>query len=145
MGYSRFIDAYSAFVSEYAVWEEHLDNFETYKHLAQDAAADGQFQNAIMHLCSATESFRQIHLFVFDRFESNFRNNHLFECLRLAWYEAPEPPEYELTWKKICEAWIKDDFEGRAVTIATIDRMRQLIWDEPFRVQWAARPEEQEF
>ncbi|GAH43734.1 unnamed protein product, partial [marine sediment metagenome] len=43
------------------------------------------------------------------------------------------------------EAWIKDDFEGRGVTIATIDRMRQLIWNEPFNVQWAAKPEEQPF
>lgn len=63
------------------------------------------------------------------------------------WYahKALYDKEVDITWKAICEAWIKDDFEGRAVTIATIDRMRQLIWDEPFRVQWAARPEEQEF
>lgn len=50
-----------------------------------------------------------------------------------------------VTWKSICEAWIKDDFEGRAVTIAVIDRMRQLIWDEPFYVAWASKPEQQEF
>lgn len=66
----------------------------------------------------------------------------------LYWIEDnfPEPvEEYELTWQKICEAWIKNDFEGRAFTIATIDRMRQILWDEPFFVAWAARPEEQEF
>lgn len=51
--------------------------------------------------------------------------------------------ESEITWKTICEAWAKNDFEGRAVTIAFIDRMRQLIWDEPFFVAWAAKPEEQ--
>jgi len=51
-----------------------------------------------------------------------------------------EPPE--LTWQAICEAWAKDDFAGRAPTIAFIDRMRQLIWDEPFSVVWAAKPEE---
>jgi len=50
-----------------------------------------------------------------------------------------------VTWKSICEAWIKDDFEGRVVTIATIDRMRQILWDEPFSIKWAARPEQQEF
>ncbi|GAI88672.1 unnamed protein product, partial [marine sediment metagenome] len=50
--------------------------------------------------------------------------------------------ETELTWKTICEAWAKNDFEGRAVTIAFIDRMRQLIWDEPFFVAWAAKPEQ---
>jgi len=49
----------------------------------------------------------------------------------------------ELTWKDIVEAWIKDDFAGRAPTIAVIDRMRQILWDEPFSVLWAARPEHQ--
>ncbi len=53
--------------------------------------------------------------------------------------------ESEITWQAIAEAWIKDDFEGRAVTIATIDRMRQILWNEPFYVQWAARPEETGF
>jgi len=51
------------------------------------------------------------------------------------------PPEYELTAKKICEAWAVNDFEDRALTIAFIDRMRQIIWNEPFYVAWAARPE----
>lgn len=41
----------------------------------------------------------------------------------------------------ICEAWAKAQFQERALTIAYIDRMRQLIWDEPFYVAWAARPE----
>jgi len=50
----------------------------------------------------------------------------------------------EITWKTIVEAWAKDDFEGRFWTIATIDRMRQIMWNEPFNVMWAARPEEQE-
>ena len=53
--------------------------------------------------------------------------------------------ESALTWKSICEAWIANDFEGRAVTIAVIDRMRQILWDEPFKVVWAARPEQQVF
>lgn len=45
-----------------------------------------------------------------------------------------------VTWKAICEAWVKDDFEGRNWTIAIIDKMRQILWDEPFDIQWAARP-----
>lgn len=48
-----------------------------------------------------------------------------------------------VTWKSICEAWAKDDFEGRATTIAFIDRMRQLIWNEPFYIAWAAKPEKE--
>jgi len=47
----------------------------------------------------------------------------------------------DLTWQAIIAAWTANDFEGRAWTIATIDRMRQILWDEPFNVQWAARPE----
>ncbi len=50
----------------------------------------------------------------------------------------------EVTYKSIVEAWFKDDFDGKAVTIACIDRMRQLLWDEPFDVIWAAKPEERE-
>lgn len=49
-----------------------------------------------------------------------------------------------VTWESICEAWMKDDFDGAAPTIAFIDRMRQLIWNEPFYVAWAAKPEQQE-
>lgn len=52
--------------------------------------------------------------------------------------------EVDITWKSICEAWVKDDFEGRFWTIGIIDRMRQIMWDEPFDLTWAARPEERE-
>lgn len=45
-----------------------------------------------------------------------------------------------ITWKTICEAWVKNDFEGKEWTIACIDRMRQLMWDKPFKIQWAANP-----
>jgi hypothetical protein len=48
---------------------------------------------------------------------------------------------YALTYVDICNAWAKDSFKGRAETIAYIDRMRQLIWTEPFNVIWASRPE----
>lgn len=59
-------------------------------------------------------------------------------------YEFDEMPS-GVTYQAICEAWGKDDFEGRVATIAFIDRMRQLIWNEPYQVMWAAKPEEQEF
>jgi len=48
----------------------------------------------------------------------------------------------EITWQQICEAWVANDFEGRMPTIAVIDRMRQILWNEPYYVRWAARPEE---
>lgn len=48
--------------------------------------------------------------------------------------------EVEITWRAICEAWVKNDFEGMEWTIACIDRMRTLMWDRPFNIRWAARP-----
>lgn len=54
------------------------------------------------------------------------------------WPAEAEP--YELTWKAICEAWAKDDFEGKEWTIACIDHMRKLMWDKPFRIVWASKP-----
>ncbi|GAI69053.1 unnamed protein product [marine sediment metagenome] len=62
----------------------------------------------------------------------------------LNYYTIAEAKPDPLTWKSICEAWLKNDFEGRAPTIAIIDRMRQILWDEPFNIIWAARPEEKE-
>lgn len=48
--------------------------------------------------------------------------------------------EVDITWRAICEAWVANDFEGKEWTIAIIDRMRQLMWDEPFSIRWAANP-----
>ncbi|GAJ24507.1 unnamed protein product, partial [marine sediment metagenome] len=62
----------------------------------------------------------------------------------LYWIDDNWPDGDGVTWKSICEAWLKNDFEGRAPTIAIIDRMRQILWDEPFNIIWAARPEEKE-
>lgn len=49
-----------------------------------------------------------------------------------------------VTWQTICEAWVANDFEARFWTIGIIDRMRQILWDEPFDLTWAARPEDRE-
>ena len=46
----------------------------------------------------------------------------------------------ELTWQAICEAWAANSFEGRAGTIAFIDHMRKLLWNEPFNAVWASGP-----
>lgn len=74
---------------------------------------------------------------------SPYHYDILFMVHQLCWEWTTEDIP-EVTYKAIAEAWIKDDFEGRAITIALIDRMRQILWDEPFSVIWAARPEEQE-
>lgn len=58
--------------------------------------------------------------------------------------QGVEPLEHYtgVTWQSIAEAWVKNDFEGRFWTIGVIDRMRQILWDEPFDLTWAARPED---
>ena len=82
--------------------------------------------------------------YMLDKYSGSSPYYRLAKIHRLCWeYTIYEPPEYELTWIKICEAWAANDFEGRKVTIAFIDRMRQLIWNEPFHVAWAARPEQE--
>ena len=76
-----------------------------------------------------------------DRYSSAPPYYRLIKLFQLSWeYTMNEPPEFDLTWKAICEACVKNDFEGKEWTIAIIDHMRKLMWDKPFSVQWAASP-----
>ena len=69
--------------------------------------------------------------------------DYLFMTHALSWeYTIEEPPT--VTWQAIAEAWLVNDFECRSVTIAFIDRMRQLLWTEPYSAVFAARPEDKE-
>jgi len=68
---------------------------------------------------------------------------HLDDAL---WYinnNAFEKAE-ALTWQSIIEAWMVNDYEARTWTIAIIDKMRQICWDEPYNIIFAARPEDVE-
>lgn len=61
-------------------------------------------------------------------------------CLVEGWeYETETLPK--VTWKSIVEAFMKNDYEGRVWIIGVIDRMRQILWNEPFNLTFAARPE----
>lgn len=96
------------------------------------------FKNAIKELCEACwDAARGIrnHAGLVEPF---------YPLSPLEWYLTHGCVAGEVTWKGICEAWLKNDFEGRAPTIAIIDRMRQILWDEPFDITWAARPEKKE-
>lgn len=69
--------------------------------------------------------------------------NYLDKALFTAWqYTIEDLPV--VTWKSIVEAWMKDDYAGREWTIAVIDRMRQILWNDPFNIMFAARPEDKE-
>jgi len=54
--------------------------------------------------------------------------------------EAPEPEEYELTWKKIIMAWSEISDAARMWTITSIDQMRQSIWHKPTKIKWDENP-----
>lgn len=123
---------------------EHLETAEIYRQWAvahyiadEDHLAIGDITNSLWMIIQSVSHF-------LSGSGSNPLPPYLPTILRLCWeYDVEDMPEYEefeLTVEKICEAWAKDDFKGRALTIGFIDRQRQLLWDEPFFVAWAARP-----
>lgn len=94
-------------------------------------------------ICTVQESLREVMYDLIDAF-NYFRCGHTATAHWSLWHTVHRGlflQEAELTWKTIVEAWVANDFEGRAMTIAVIDRMRQILWDEPFYIKWAARPE----
>lgn len=112
----------------------NMNTVDDYKSAAWDYNKSYDYYNAIKQLCLGLSAFTEtMRWFVkgvsgwsVDYPRTYFSEHHT-----------------GVTYKSICEAWGKDDFEGRAVTIAFIDRMRQLIWGEPYFVAWAAKPEEE--
>ena len=86
-----------------------------------------------------SELIESVQWFVYG-YASSFNYSYWPDILIGLYHQGAGEP-YELTAEKICLAWAADNFQARALTIAFIDRMRQLIWDEPFFVAWAARPE----
>ncbi len=103
----------------------HIDDAQTHYDLNQDHAAIEDLILASRDINMAASSF-------------GGWGDYPYEGA-IWWYLKNCITEYELTWQAICEAWVKNDFEGRDWTIAIIDRMRQILWDEPFNVQWAAK------
>lgn len=133
-GYMNYLMAeYSVLAGNLYAMGSKLDSAGYYIGAENWASAKGQLQSAGNYIKDASEDVYKvggsIHWWTWYCF------------LSIDEYEFPVPEEYELTATKICEAWAKNGFEDRDLTIAFIDRMRQLIWDEPFKVTWAARPE----
>jgi len=138
--YDNFNSAFSDFAGQFATVKQKLDWAFQNAHEAYIIAEDPVDKTAFGYACYAIECVVAAMRFMGDYTEANYAQSHFYESVYWANKDAPEPPEFELTWKKICEAWAENDFEGRAVTIAFIDRMRQLLWNEPFYVAWAAKP-----
>ena len=126
-------------------WQNLLDNYasaknyraaaETYIWSALDYWDEGNLSAAIYDLCVGVL----------------YHNNALSYLVMYNPYFAPSygilywiNQHADVTYQSICEAWGRNDFEGRAPTIAFIDRMRQLLWDEPYSAVFAAKPEDEE-
>jgi hypothetical protein len=130
--YTNFDDAYNALVVKWhaAYYEQFAISGNTGS--ASNYADLGQWKNAINALCNAIWNCRNIneylHYFSLNTHEKSYTLESIYWASKV-------------NYKQICEAWAANNFEGRGVTIAFIDRMRQLIWDEPFYVQWAAKPQ----
>jgi len=112
-----------------------LDSAGHYLQTGDFNSAGGRLKSAAIYANEAYDWFHD------DSPACSHNLLYAFECINDNWPDGAA----ELTYKDIVEAWFKNDFEGRAITIACIDRMRQKLWNEPFNAIWAARPEEQEF
>ena len=125
----------------YANAEDALDTSNYWLTQVYMHWAAGDDHTAIYELWVAVGWTNSISYYMLDKYAAYSPYYRLCKIHTTAWeYTEWEIPEFELTWKAICEAWVKDDFEGMEWTIACIDHMRKLMWDKPFKIQWAEKP-----
>lgn len=141
--YSNFASANSDLTGEFADVKEKLEWAMTNAQQAYAECSDPVDKNHFGWATYAIECLVVAMRGLGDFAEEAYDQSHFYEALYWAAREPTNGDPYVLTWKKICEAWAVNDFEGRAVTIGFIDRMREMLWDEPFSAQWAARPEQE--
>lgn len=96
---------------------------------------------AISHCIQALTRIYDATSFIIGFEFSEWGTYSLMKCFWRSWQYDIENRD-KLPWVFIVESWIENDFAGREWTIACIDRMRQILWDEPFNIMFAARPEE---
>lgn len=136
--YGNFADAYADLTPKFAIVKTNIENAGSEAQYALDEWDCECGGASIQRLKNAITGLRAAFTGLLDLSESAFDRSHFFESI---YWAAQSGDGYELTAKKICEAWAVDDFDFAPVTIAFIDRMRQLIWDEPFFAVWAGKPE----
>ena len=137
--YKFYVDEWSKCIDEY-----HNQSYWVDFQLGE-AQADWDAHNynaAIQHLITAVSEQTAAIDIIVDDYRYAYDKKFLLLALKASWqYTTETLPEFTLTWKKICEAWAEDDFAGKEWTIACIDHMRKLMWDEPFNIIWASKPE----
>ena len=139
--YSTFTSAFAALNSKYLSAKDKFEFAGLFLDAAWTDIPDPVDRSHFSDLCTAVDRLLAGLNYTIDYNQSAYDQSYMYESIYWAWKEVPAGDEYELTWQKICEAWAANDFEGRAVTIAFIDRMRQILWNEPFSAQWAAKPD----
>ncbi|KKK83654.1 hypothetical protein LCGC14_2791220 [marine sediment metagenome] len=140
-GYDDFSSAWSGLEQAYDFADGYLTNSSQSRSNATASALGEGWQTTTLHLNSAISWISSAIKTLFDMYDPT-NESYMMACIYYSAVSVPEPEP--VTWQQIVEAWIANDFEGRVATVATIDRMRQILWDEPFSVQWAARPEDQD-
>jgi len=138
--YDNFDDAFRDFEDRFATIKERLEWSITNAQSAYTEANDPVDKTSFGKATYAIECIVTAMRYMGDYLEVYSNQSHFYESI---YWANKDTEATDVTWKAICEAWIKNDFEGRAPTIAVIDRMRQILWDEPFSIQWAARPEQE--
>jgi len=132
MGYSTFLDAYVAFISQYNNWRVLLNDLDGWGTQMMAYAAADEWQNAFAAALGCFNTIETIHITVLDMVESNFRNNHLFECLRLAYLDVPDGEAYELTMDDLINVMLQANPEQVKYFVGLVDAYRQSLWNQPF-------------
>lgn len=138
--WANFDEAYDWIITSFNAVFSACDSIDWQYSQAQHWNDLNQYKIAIQYLINARGPIT-----------TGLKSNTTYQLLKDPLYAIcgcfdfmPEPSDpYELTWQKICEAWAVNDFEGMEWTIACIDRMRQLMWDKPFSIKWASKPDSQ--
>ena len=151
-------------ITDYNSANTNSKNAETQFGYAYQKALQGYWNEAIIFLCTGCNALQDAVDNLIGRYSTSSPYSRVPYAFKVNWEYSYSPflidngngtitdqltgftwrtmlSPYGLTYIDICNAWAADSFRGRAETIAYIDRMRQLIWNEPFNVIWAARPE----
>lgn len=133
-------------------WDTAEDCLSSIKADYDGARSDNNYVFSNNTKANAHWTLGEDHAAIFDIIQAIW---DVFLCIQhLSQYTAGYNPHYAIcyylenyatvSWTHIIEAWIKNDFEARTWTIAVLDRMRQIVWNEPYNIIWAARPEDKQ-
>ena len=138
--YNNFADAFDDNRSKFSSIKTNRTNAYNAAAALWTHATSSEWQDAFWDTKLAIQALAAAVYLLIDGAASNYQQSYYYESFYWAGQEPSGIAEYELTWQKICEAWVANDFEGKEWTIAVIDRMRTLMWDKPFDIKWAASP-----